>query len=210
MSFHSGGISRGFIGASRSLAFPLSAGHDPAVHRKGLLEQLSEYASRHPEESAVIMRFTDFVRTEARCFERSLAQGHITGSAWVVNADGSEILLTHHKKLNRWLQLGGHADGEADVLRVAMTEAEEESGLVDFTHIGLGIFDIDIHPIPERKGEPEHLHYDVRYVLRANGSTDYVVSDESHDLRWVRPDEVKTLTTEPSMMRMVEKWLRHG
>ena len=153
----------------------------------------------------MIGRFVDFVETESHCFERSLAKGHITGSAWVVNADGTEILLTHHRKLDRWLQLGGHADGDGDVLRVALTEAEEESGLVDFTHIGQGIFDIDIHPIPERKGEPEHLHYDVRYVLRANGSTEYVVSDESHDLRWVKPEEVQTLTTEPSMMRMVEK-----
>ncbi len=180
------------------------------MHRQQLLDQLSEYASRHPEEGEVIARFTDFVKTESDCFERSLAKGHITGSAWVVNVDGSEILITHHRKLDRWLQLGGHADGDGDVLRVAMTEAEEESGLVDFTHIGQGIFDIDIHPIPERKGEPEHLHYDVRYVLRANGSTEYVVSDESHDLRWVKPEEVQTLTTEPSMMRMVEKWLRHG
>jgi len=181
-----------------------------AMHRQPLLDQLSEYASRHPGEADVICRFTGFVKTESGCFERSLATGHITGSAWVVNADGSEVLLTHHRKLDRWLQLGGHADGENDVLSVAMKEAEEESGLVDFTHIGAGIFDIDIHPIPERKGEPEHLHYDVRYVLRANGKTDYVVSDESHDLRWVKQEEVKTLTTEPSMLRMVEKWLRHG
>lgn len=158
----------------------------------------------------MIARFTDFVETETDCFQRSLAKGHITGSAWVVNADGSEILLTHHRKLDRWLQLGGHADGESDVLSVALTEAREESGLCDFTHIGSGIFDIDIHPIPERKGEPEHLHYDVRYVLRANGGTDYIVSDESHDLRWVKPEEVESLTTELSMRRMVQKWLRHG
>ena len=147
-----------------------------------------------------------FVGTEKECFCRSLAKGHITGSAWVVNADGSEVLLTHHRKLDRWLQLGGHADGDPDILSVAMKEAEEESGLIDFTHIGPGIFDIDIHPIPLRKDDPEHLHYDVRYVLRANGSLDYIVSDESHDLRWVKLDDVETLTTEPSMTRMVAKW----
>ncbi len=178
-----------------------------AVHRQSLIDQLSEYASRHPDEVEVITQFTDFVKTEEACFERTLAKGHITGSAWVVNADCSEVLLTHHAKLDRWLQLGGHADGDSNVLNVAIKEAEEESGLIDFTHIGPGIFDIDIHPIPERKGEPEHLHYDVRYVLRANGATDYVVSDESHDLRWVKAEEVKTLTTEPSMMRMVNKWV---
>ncbi|MES2981636.1 MAG: NUDIX hydrolase [Verrucomicrobiota bacterium] len=176
------------------------------VHRQSLLDQLSEYASRHPEEGDVIRDFTNFVKSESRCFERSLAIGHITGSAWVVNATGCEVLLTHHRKLDRWLQLGGHADGESDVLGVAMKEAEEESGLTDFSHIGSGIFDIDIHLIPERKGEPAHFHYDVRYVLRANGCLDFIVSEESHDLRWVKLADVKTLTTESSMMRMVAKW----
>ena len=178
------------------------------MHRQSLLDQLSEYAIRHPEEGEVIDRFICFVKEETGCFERSLAKGHITGSAWVVNADGSEVLLTHHRKLDRWLQLGGHADGESDVLAVALMEAVEESGLSDFTQLGSGIFDIDIHAIPARKGEPEHFHYDVRYLLRANGSTAYTVSDESHDLRWVKPEVVESLTSEPSMMRMVGKWNR--
>lgn len=177
------------------------------MHRESLLKQLSEYATRHPEEADVIGDFTEFVKSQPRCFDRSLNAGHITGSAWVVNATGCEVLLTHHRKLDRWLQLGGHADGESDVLAVAKKEAEEESGLTDFTHMGSGIFDIDIHLIPERKDEPAHLHYDVRYVLRANGCLDYIVSDESHDLRWVKLDEVKTLTKEASMMRMVMKWI---
>lgn len=181
-----------------------------AVHRQSLLEQLSEYANRHPDECDVIRQFSEFVETESACFERSLSKGHITGSAWVVNAEGAEVLLTHHRKLDRWLQLGGHADGESDVLAVAMKEAEEESGLSDFSHIGEGIFDVDIHLIPERKGEPAHWHYDVRYVLRANGCLQFTVSDESHDLRWVKLDEVQTLTTESSMLRMVAKWKHIG
>jgi 8-oxo-dGTP pyrophosphatase MutT (NUDIX family) len=176
------------------------------VHRQPLIAQLNDYSLRHPEEAKTAGAFMGFVGTEKECFSRELAIGHITGSAWVVNADGSEVLLTHHRKLDRWLQLGGHADGDPDILSVAMKEAEEESGLVNFTHLGSGIFDIDIHPIPARKQDPEHLHYDVRYVLRANGSLDYIVSDESHDLRWVKLDDVETLTTEPSMMRMVAKW----
>jgi 8-oxo-dGTP pyrophosphatase MutT (NUDIX family) len=177
------------------------------MHRQTLMEQLQEYALRYPEERETLDAFVGFVAAEPDCFHRHLAVGHITGSAWVVNGDGSEILLTHHRKLDRWLQLGGHADGDPDVLSVAIKEAEEESGLLGFTHLGTGIFDIDIHPIPARKGEPGHLHYDVRYALRADGPLEYTVSDESHDLRWVKPEEVETLTTEPSMMRMVVKWL---
>ena len=195
---------RFFLG---QLAFLPSPHIIRGVHRESLLHQLSEYALRHPEEAEVIRDFTHFVKSEPRCFERSLEKGHITGSAWVLNRDGSEVLLTHHRKLDCWLQLGGHADGESDVLAVAMKEAEEESGLTDFSHIGSGIFDIDIHLIPERKGEAAHFHYDVRYLLCANSGTDYVVSDESHDLRWVKPEEVKNLTTESSMMRMVSKWV---
>ncbi len=195
-----------FLKAYRGLAFPELPGKVPAMHRQPFIDQLREYALRHTEEAETISAFMAFVESETDCFCRKLAVGHITGSAWAVDTDGSQVLLTHHRKLNRWLQLGGHADGDPDVLSVAMKEAEEESGLTGFSHIGPGIFDIDIHPIPARKDEPEHLHYDVRYVLRANGSLDYIVSDESHDLRWVDLDEVETLTTEPSMMRMVAKW----
>ena len=176
------------------------------MHRQPLLDQLTVDAAKHPDEAATVGRFIDFVKAEADCVERSLSIGHVTGSAWIVNADGSQVLLTHHAKLDRWLQLGGHADGESDVLAVALKEAREESGLTDFKPVGDGIFDLDIHPIPARKSDPEHLHYDVRYVLRATGNTDYIVSDESHDLRWVTPDEVEDLTGEESMLRMVRKW----
>ncbi len=153
-------------------------------------------------------RFVAFIQTNPACFERTLLEGHVTGSAWIVDAEGSRVLLTHHRKLDAWLQLGGHADGEADVEAVALKEAREESGLDDFEPIGEGIYDVDIHLIPERKGVPAHFHYDVRYALRATGSTVYVVSEESHDLRWVPMAEVATLTTDESMLRMVAKWQR--
>ena len=175
------------------------------MHRQPLLDQLAEYQRRHPEEAETVERFIAFVARCPDCFERSLLEGHVTGSAWIVDADGGRVLLTHHRKLDAWLQLGGHADGEADVRAVALKEAREESGLEDFEVIGEGIYDVDIHPIPERKGVPEHYHYDVRYVLRATGSTDYVVSEESHDLRWVRLEEVEGLTRDASMLRMVAK-----
>lgn len=178
------------------------------VHRESLLKQLHEYSRRHAEESEITARFIEFVETEPECFERSLGSGHVTGSAWVVNKAGTEVLLTHHRKLDCWLQLGGHADGDPEILSVATREAGEESGLTDFTPVGEGIFDIDIHPIPARLNEPGHLHYDVRYVLRAGGSVEFTVSEESHDLRWVGLEDVKNLTSEPSMARMVEKWSR--
>ena len=176
------------------------------MHRQPLLDQLAAYREAHPLETETIDRFTAFIRANPDCFERSLPEGHVTGSAWIVEPDGSRVLLTHHRKLDAWLQLGGHADGDPDVLAVALKEAREESGLQDFEVPDQGIFDLDIHLIPERKGIPAHWHYDIRYLLTANGSTSYIVSEESHDLRWVPLDEVASLTTDDSMLRMLGKW----
>jgi hypothetical protein len=81
------------------------------MHRRGLIGLLEDYGRRHPAESAVVERFLAFVREHERCFERDCFPGHVTGSAWLVNGAGTHVLLTHHKKLGRWLQLGGHADG---------------------------------------------------------------------------------------------------
>ena len=179
------------------------------MHRAPLLQLLESYLSRFPDEEAVGAQFCDFIRRCEDCFERSLEEGHITGSAWVVDSTGEKVLLTHHRKLNIWVQPGGHADGNADVREVALQEALEETGL-DQLSVSEDIFDIDIHRIPARKNEPEHLHYDVRFLVRHEGDGDYVVSEESHDLAWVTVDRIDEVTTEESMLRMADKWRRFG
>jgi 8-oxo-dGTP pyrophosphatase MutT (NUDIX family) len=171
-----------------------------------LLESLAEYAVRYPGESDTVERFTAFLVGEPRCFERDCFSGHVTGSAWLVNVASTHVLLTHHRKLNRWLQLGGHSDGDHDLLRVACREAVEESGLAVVPALN-SLFDIDIHPIPARRGDPAHLHYDARFALRVVDSERYRLSDESHALRWVAIRDLATVTTEPSMLRMAGKWL---
>src|SRR5690242_4623014 len=153
------------------------------MHRRPLLKIVAEYADRFPDESAMARRFTNFIATHPDCFERSCVPGHITGSAWVLDADRSRVLLTHHRKLGRWLQLGGHADGDPDLARVALREAGEESGLQDLL-VEPEIFDLDRHLIPARGEEPAHWHYDVRYVVRATGSEAFAVGEESLDLAW--------------------------
>ncbi len=175
------------------------------MHRERVTKILADYRGRHPDESSTIERFAAFVASEPRCFERDCWNGHVTGSAWVVNAAGTHVLLTHHRKLNRWLQLGGHSEGDNDPLRVACREAAEESGLA-VQVVSEELFDVDIHPIPARRGDPAHLHYDARFALRAVGDERFRVSDESHALRWVAIDELATVTTEPSMLRMARKW----
>jgi 8-oxo-dGTP pyrophosphatase MutT (NUDIX family) len=175
------------------------------MHRQPILNALERYAACHPHEHALVERFVTFVRAEPRCFERDCWSGHVTGSAWLVDRSGSRVLLTHHRKLGRWLQLGGHSDGDPDSLAVAQREAREESGLVVepiFDHI----FDVDIHPIPARGADPEHAHFDARYALRVVGNEAFVATDESHALEWVRIDRMDRYTSEPSMLRMAEKW----
>ncbi|MFQ5579333.1 MAG: NUDIX hydrolase [Nitrospiria bacterium] len=177
------------------------------MHRNKILQQLLAYQSRWISESATVTRLIDFVLSAPECFERSYKEGHVTGSAWVVNNEGTHVLLTHHKKLNRWLQLGGHADGDPDILRVALREVDEESGLKQVEAIGGEIFDIDIHQIPKRREEPGHYHYDIRYAIQARGSDAYVVSDESHDLSWIEIKNLEQKTSDESMLRMASKWM---
>jgi 8-oxo-dGTP pyrophosphatase MutT (NUDIX family) len=176
------------------------------MHREPLLALLADYRRQYVHEGDVVGLFETFVRGHPDCFERSCLPGHITGSAWVANPAGNAVLLTHHRKLDLWIQLGGHSDGDADSMAVALREAQEESGLAVRPHT-TAIFDIDRHVIPARRDDPEHYHYDVRYWLNAE-SLQFTVSEESHDLRWVNGQELKRLTVEPSMLRMLEKWRR--
>jgi len=179
------------------------------VHRKPLLDALARYAALHADEAACAERLAAFVRAHPDCFERSCVPGHVTGSAWILSPDRSHFLLTHHRKLGRWLQLGGHADGDPDPAAVALREAREESGLAELAFLwptAPGVpFDLDIHEIPARGSEPAHLHHDVRYLLVAAPGQSLAVSDESHDLRWFPCDGASQVCAEPSLVRMAEK-----
>ena len=171
-----------------------------------LAGQLADYRHRWPQEDAVVAEFLALLQDRENPFRRERLAGHFTGGAWLVSADGQRILMTHHRKLGRWLQLGGHADGDTDMALVALKEAEEESGLPGLTVEGDAIFDLDRHWIPERRDVPGHWHYDVRYVVRAGAAESFIVSEESLDLAW-RP--IAPMATDPdeSMSRMARKWL---
>jgi 8-oxo-dGTP pyrophosphatase MutT (NUDIX family) len=167
---------------------------------------LQAFARTRPKALEVAREFIEFAESGDDVFLRSRLDGHFTASCWLLSADGQRVLLTHHRKLGRWLQLGGHADGDPDLVAVALREAEEESGLCDLL-IEPVIFDLDAHRIPARGAEPEHTHWDVRFVLRCVGSEDFQVSEESLALAWV---PVAQLLADPaidlSLQRMARLW----
>ena len=178
-----------------------------APHQRVWLAAFDEYARAYPQERTCVEQFRNFVSVHADAAERHLATGHLTGAAWLVSADGKRVLLTHHKKLDRWLQLGGHADGDRDLARTALREAQEESGLDDLV-IEPTIFDMDCHEIPARGNEAAHWHYDVRFVVHATRSEAFTLSDESHALAW---REIAAIADDPdidaSLRRMARKFM---
>lgn len=172
-----------------------------------IIEAIRRYGDQWQGEAVAVSQFEAFARTHADAFERSHAAGHFTGSCWLVSADGQRVLLMHHRKLNRWLQPGGHADGDTDLARVALREAQEETGVSGLC-VEETIFDIDRHRIAARTNELEHWHYDVRFVVRAGADESFVVNAESHALAWrLVVDVVDDAMLDLSLRRMAEKWL---
>lgn len=174
------------------------------------LHDVDSYAIRHCDEAQTVAQFHDFMREHADAATRELAYGHLTGAAWLVSADGQRVLLTHHRKLQRWLQLGGHADGDVDLVAVALREAEEESGLRDLA-IEREIFDLDRHWIPDHRDVPGHWHYDLRYVVRCCGDEQFAVSEESLALAWRDiAGMIGCADYDESLQRMARKWIARG
>ncbi len=176
-----------------------------------LADALAHYRRAWPDDVAKADEFQFLLDAPAEpmdlAFARARLEGHFTGSAWVVSADGNRVLLTLHRKLDRWLQLGGHADGDSDLARVALREAKEESGMTDL-EVECEIFDLDRHWIPERADVPGHWHYDVRFVVHARGGEDFIVSEESHALAWRDITEIATdHAADESLRRMARRWL---
>lgn len=177
------------------------------MHRAAVLQLLRAHAARvlAPHEATMTADTLRFVEAHPDCLLRSCIPGHLTGSAWIVDPSRTRTLLTHHLKLDKWLQLGGHADGDGDLRAVALREAHEESGLHNLRLVSAAIFDLDRHLIPARRTDPEHYHYDLRFMIEADPAEPFVVSSESKDLAWVNLDRVIALNPEESMARMVRK-----
>jgi 8-oxo-dGTP pyrophosphatase MutT (NUDIX family) len=178
---------------------------DPATAR-ALLEAWEAPNADQAEARACILQFMEEHPRDAHL--RECVPGHLTASAMVIHSDGKRGLFTLHKKLDRWLQLGGHCDGDANLAASALREAVEESGIEDLS-IDPSIIDLDIHLIPERpaKGdrpaEPAHLHLDTRFLVYAPEGAEFLVSHESHELAWFTLEEIAEREADDSVMRIV-------
>lgn len=170
-----------------------------------LLKKLYSYSSTDPHEEQMRKKIIRFIEDYDDCFERTLLVGHITASALIVNKQKTHTLMTHHEKLEKWLQLGGHSDGDSNSLNVAMREALEESGLKTIKPISEEIFDVDVHEIPARKQEPAHFHYDIRFLFEADDTEGLCITTESKDLQWIPLKRIEEYTTEESVLRMIRK-----
>ena len=177
------------------------------MHRRELLGLLGRHKTRFMDEAGFVSRAMALVETHSDCFYRELWPAHVTGSAWVVSPDRARVLMMHHKKHDQWFQPGGHADGDADITRVALRQTAEVTGL-DESRIRLleeSIFDVDIHVIPEMGGDPRHEHIDVRFLVEIDDDMPVPGNDESHDVIWVPLNQASRYNNNRSTYRMVEK-----
>jgi 8-oxo-dGTP pyrophosphatase MutT (NUDIX family) len=175
-------------------------------------QELAAHACADEKEARDVALVRRFLREHPRdAHLRAQPLGHLTGSGFVVDGSGARVLLLHHGKLRRWLQPGGHGEGELDPRLIALREIEEETGLSagDLSPFpDERLLDVDVHLIPARPNEPEHPHLDLRYGFRAREGALLELSDESTDLRWF-PLSALPGDVDESLRRAVRKlWLQ--
>lgn len=171
-----------------------------------IIDELQYYSYQYPRDKILSEKFIDFICSDNSCYSRENLKRHITGSAWITDSDNSQVLLTLHKKLNKWIVPGGHSEEETCPFDTAVREAEEETGL-KLTPQGREILSLDIHEIPAYNKIPEHSHWDFTYAFKAMGCRKYTVSSESHDLKWVPLNKLEDFTQEENIIKLRDRWL---
>jgi 8-oxo-dGTP pyrophosphatase MutT (NUDIX family) len=164
----------------------LEAYRPPTIEQQDVRSRMLAFLAEHPTDAHL----------------RTCLPGHFTASALLVDRSRGKALLTHHRKLGRWLQIGGHCDGDANFAHVAWRELLEESG-IEAVSMGEPV-DLDIHVIPARPGEPEHLHLDVRFIAEAPPGSRATANEESLRLEWFAPSEIDRLQTDDSVRRLFD------
>jgi len=179
------------------------------MHRQSLLQLLAHYKTPCLEEMAMVERTRRFVSQHEDCFKR-IAIGHVTASAWVLNPARTHVLMMHHRKLDLWLQPGGHADDNPDILSVALQEVAEESGVdpVQVRLLSEDVFDVDIHTIHASEHDARHEHFDIRFLVEIDDQIPLPGNDESHEIGWIPLTQVLHFHNARSFYRMLQKTRR--
>ncbi|MCP3919823.1 MAG: NUDIX hydrolase [bacterium] len=159
--------------------------------------------TRDAEQVAVQARILRFIDQHEDALVRTCLSGHLTASALLIDDARERVLLHHHKKLERWLQFGGHCDGDGDLRACAARETLEESG-IEPAWMSPAPIDLDVHAIPARRDEPEHDHHDVRYLTVAPAGAVARISEESRALRWFTPIAARELAIDDSVRRLLD------
>lgn len=173
-------------------------------HKK-TYDLIENYQPLYQKELIFKEKMLELIYTCEDCFLRSCRVGHFTASAFLMNKELTHVLLMHHTKLDKWMQLGGHCDGDSDILNVAIKEAQEESGINEIKPLSAEIFDIDIHLIPPNRNDESHYHFDVRFLLHAYNDDKIQKNHESKELRWIEKDSMNLPSSSDSVTRMFEK-----
>lgn len=176
------------------------------MKKQELIRLLKEYNPIDLGEIQSQKRILDFVNSIDNFANRNNPQGHITGSAWIVSKDRKKVLLTHHIKLDMWLQIGGHVEGDEYILDTSLREAKEESGLTTLNLISEKIFDVDVHLFPQKGDFPAHYHYDIRFLFEAdeNELIDRQ-KEESKGMKWIALEDIPAYAKENTILRMTSK-----
>jgi 8-oxo-dGTP pyrophosphatase MutT (NUDIX family) len=172
-----------------------------------LIHEIEAHVPADPLEAEHRNSILALLRGSADPFSRgSFTLGHITASLFIVDPASRSILLHHHRRLDRWLQMGGHIEGDEDARSAALREGLEESGLPDLALMVPAVVDLDVHPIPAGKGEPDHHHFDVRYVATTSAPAAIRIDEaESKELAWIPLDGAESLMNEAASSRVIRK-----
>ena len=172
------------------------------ITRQELIDQIEDYKPFNEQEEMDKLLILNWIKNNDNAFSRENTVAHMTASAWVVNKDRTKVLMVYHNIYNSWSWLGGHADGETDLLSVALREVKEEAGITNVKPVSQEIFSLESLTVDGhvKKGKyvSSHLHLNVTYLLEADSEEAVSIkADENSGVAWFSPEEALVKSTEP-------------